>query len=168
MTLANYLYALVYSDVYDDQMWQSWGENLLEDAEYNIDTEWVFNVVLANDKTELFEAISERMNCENYLGYNKYVLTEIIQGYYYYQYINKKIYMYELLNKAGDVADAGEDSLGCEFFYGLLNKIDCFPQLVESSQFIKEVSEYFVPLYREAMGQKQALELATVKDLLLD
>ena len=88
MTLANYLYALVYSDVYDDRMWQSWGANLLEDAEYNINTEWVFNVVLANDKTELFEAISERMNCENYLGYNKYVLTEIIQGYYYYQYIH--------------------------------------------------------------------------------
>ena len=76
--------------------------------------------------------------------------------------------MYELLNKAGDVADAGEDSLGCEFFYGLLNKIDYFPQLIESSQFKKKVSKYFVPRYREAMGQKQVLESATVKDLILD
>ncbi len=29
MTLANYLYALVYSDMYTENDWQIWGEKLL-------------------------------------------------------------------------------------------------------------------------------------------
>ncbi|MDE5778971.1 MAG: hypothetical protein K2I10_10780 [Lachnospiraceae bacterium] len=46
MTLANYLYALVYSDIYDEKKWQMWAQKLLLDAEYDDNTEWVFEVFL--------------------------------------------------------------------------------------------------------------------------
>lgn len=168
MTLANYLYALVYSDNYDKKSWQTWGEKLLVNAEFNNNTEWLFNAIFTNKKQELFDAISERMICENYLYYNEYVLTEIIQGYYYYQYQNEKITVYELLNKSGSVADAGEDSKGCEFFYDLLNRIDNDENILNSTEFIKKISDYFNPLYIAAMEQKSRLETATIEDLILD
>lgn len=168
MTLANYLYALVYSDTYDADKWQIWAQNLLLDAEYDNDTEWVYGVLFADNKQELFEVISERMFYENYLSFNSLVLTEIIQGYYYYQYQSDGISLYELLDKAGNVADAGGDSMGCEFFYELLNTIDKSSDIINSRKFIDKITNYFTPLYVAAMEQKRRLEMATVEDLRLD
>lgn len=168
MTLANYLYALVYSDIYIESDWKIWGEALLVNAEFDDNTEWVYNVIFANSKQELFEILTERMFCENYLFYNKYVLTEIIQGYYYYQYQCKKISLYELLEKSGNVADAGEDSMGCEFFYDLLNRIDNDPKIVNTTEFKEKISDYFNPLGIAAMEQKRKFESATIEDLRLD
>ncbi|MCH5345369.1 MAG: hypothetical protein J1E64_15185 [Acetatifactor sp.] len=167
MTLANYLYALVYSDLYDENKWQNWAENILKNAEYDDNTEWVYNVFLATGKQKLFDAIYERMYCEGY--FNSHVLTEIIQGYYYYQYQSKAISLYDMLKKSGDVADAGQDSsMGCEFFYDLLNKIDEDSNIVDSVDFQEKILKYYEPLYLAAMEQKRKLESATLKDLKLD
>lgn len=168
MTLANYLYALVYSDTYDEKKWQKWAKKLLLDAEYDDDTEWVYDVFLADNKQKLFDAIAERMFCENYLCFNNFVLTEIIQGYYYYQYQSKVMGVYELLEKSGDVADAGQDFMGCEFFYQLLNMLDKSSDIISSRKFIDKITNYFTPLYVAAMEQKRRLEMATVADLILD
>lgn len=169
MTLANYLYALVYSDIYDEDKWQIWAENILENAEYDDNTEWVYNVCLANSKQKVFDAISERMFCEDYFNFNSHVITEIIQGYYYYQYQSKTISLYDMLERSGDVADAREDSsMGCEYFYNLLNKIDKDPAIVDSADFQEKISKYYKPLYFAAMEQKRKLESATIDDLKLD
>ncbi len=50
----------------------------------------------------------------------------------------QKISLYEMLEKSGDVADAGQDSRGCEFFYSLLNEIDTVPSIVNSAGFMKK------------------------------
>lgn len=168
MTLANYLYALIFSDVYDKQRWQKWGEMLLRDADFNQDTEWVFNVIFANNKQKVFDVLSERKFDEDYLYYNKYALTEIIQGYYYYQYKKGKISLYDLLNKSGDVADAGDDSTGCEFFYNLLNQIDEDANIINNITFKKTIDNYFYPLYKAALDQKQKLESCNLEDLLIE
>lgn len=165
MTLANYLYALVYSEVYNASLWQSWAVKLLENAEYNDDTEWLYDIVFLNNKDELFNAIYERMLFENY---QDYLLTEIIQGYYYYQYQEKTISLYELLEKSGNVADAREDSLGCEFFYELENKIDTNCDILNSSEFNTVITNYFSPLCTAALKQKDKLENASLNDLKLN
>lgn len=167
MTLANYLYALVYSDMYDENKWQDWGEKLLVNAQFDDNTEWVYNIIFSNSKQKLFEILSERMHYENYLFYNKYVLTEIIQGYYYYQYIINEISIYELLEKSGIVADAGEDSTSCEFFYELLNRIDKDTNIVNTKEFMNIIYNYFNPLYIAAMEQRMKLESATTEDLIM-
>lgn len=168
MTLANYLYALVYSDTYDEKKWQMWAQKLLLDAEYDDNTEWVYDVFFADNKQKLFDAIAERMFCENYLSFNNFVLTEIIQGYYYHQYLNNAMGLYELLEKSGDVADAGQDSMGCEFFNQLLNMMDKSSDIISSRKFIDKITNYFTPLFVAAMEQKRSLEMATVEDLILD
>lgn len=168
MTLANYLYALIYSDIYDKEKWQMWGEQLLNNANYDENTEWVFNLVFSNSKKSAFEAISGRRFEEDYLSYNNYTLTEIIQGYYYFQYKEGKMCLYDLLDKSGDVADAGEDSIGCEFFYDLLNQIDLNPDIVNNKEFIGRIDNYFYPLYESALEQKSRLESCGLKDLNID
>lgn len=112
-------------------------------APYDDDTEWLYEVALATSKQRLFEVIAERRYNENYFAFNYFVLTEIIQGYYFCQYLNRKISLYEMLEKSGDVADAGQDSQGCEFFYGLLNEIDKVPDITNSAGFIKIISDYY-------------------------
>lgn len=168
MTLANYLYALVYSDIYDEKLWEKWAENILQDAEYNENTEWVYNVFLATSKQKLYNAISDRMLCEDYFRFNSYVLTEIIQGYYYYQYQNNIIGLYEMLEKSGDVADAGQNSMGCEFFYQLLNMMDESSDIIRTREFMDKITNYFTPLSVAAIEQKKRLEMATIEDLSLD
>ncbi len=167
MTLANYLYALVYSGMYNEYKWQKWAERLLTDADFNDDTEWVYDVVFTNNRLRLFEVISERMLCENYLNFNDNTLTEIIQGYYYHQYLSNEISLYELLDKSGNVEDAGEGAVGCEFFYGLLNSMDEDPDIIYSKEFAEKVAVYFQPLMIAAMEQKRKLESATINDLKL-
>lgn len=168
MTLANYLYALVYSDIYDKDKWQIWAENILKNAEYDQNTEWVYDVFFAYNKQKLFDVISERMLCEDYFVFNNYVLTEIIQGYYFYRYRSKEISLYEMLEKSGEVADAGQDSMGCEFFYSLLNRIDKDSNIISDPDFLEKISKYYKPLYEAAMEQKRKLETATVEDLYLE
>ncbi len=106
------------------------------------------------------------MFCENFLSFNNFVLTEIIQGYYYHQYQNNAMGLYELLEKSGDVADAGQDSIGCEFFYQLLNMMDKSYDIISSRNFIDKITYYFTPLSVAAMEQKRRLEMATVEDLI--
>ncbi len=168
MTLANYLYALVYSDTYDEKKWQMWAQKLLLNAEYDDNTEWVYDVFFADNKQKLFDAIAERMFCENYLSFNNFVLTEIIQGYYYHQYLSNAMGLYELLEKSGDVADAGQDSMGCEFFYQSLNMMDKSSDIISSRKFIDKITNYFTPLSVAAIEQKRSLEMATVEELILD
>ena len=66
MTIANYLYALIDSDEYDNNKWQNWAEKLLENAEYDPHTEWVFHLTFCSKKENVWEILSERMLEECY------------------------------------------------------------------------------------------------------
>ena len=81
MTIANYLYALIDSDEYDNNKWQNWGENLLENVEYNPQTEWIFHLTFCSKKENVWEILFPKMLEEWYEKYNEYTLTEIIHGY---------------------------------------------------------------------------------------
>ena len=66
MTIANYLYALIDSDEYDNNKWQNWAEKLLENAEYDPHTEWVFHLTFCSKKENVWEILSERMRSEEH------------------------------------------------------------------------------------------------------
>lgn len=166
MTLANYLYSLVYSNTYTIEEWQQWGINLVMDAEFNEETEWVYDIIFCENKTIFFAKLTERMYKENYSYYHSFTLTEIIQGYYYSQFKQNKISLYKMLELSGDVADAAD--AGCEYFYDLLNKIDANSNIVDSQEFNKEIEEYFEPFCKEALIQKDSLEHCTIADLAIE
>lgn len=169
MTLANYLYSLVYSDTYDVDKWQSWAENILMYAEFSDDTEWLFDAYLANSQEKLFDVIAKRQWEENYLNFNYYSLTEIIQGYYYEQFQNNIISLYDMLIKSGDVADAGQQgSLACEYFYNWASEIKKNSNRILSTDLMKKITDYFIPRHIAAMEQKRKLEAATLEDFKLE
>ena len=62
MSLAHYLYAIVYSGVYNSLQWQLWAIKLLENAEYNDNTEWVYNIAFLNNREEFFNIIYNTIN----------------------------------------------------------------------------------------------------------
>ena len=169
MTLANYLYSLAYSDTYLKNDWQDWATRLLEkNIIYNEDTAWLFDVVFAGTKKKLFNVISKRMTDENYNYYHEITRTEIIQGYYYSAYLNEKIDRYQLLEKSGDVSDAGQDEgeLGCEFFYRLLNELTNNPTKICCEAFNHIIKNTFEHSYDMAMVQKNKLENCTFDDII--
>lgn len=162
MPIANYLYALVYSGVYNSSQWQLWAIKLLENEEYNDYTDWVFDIAFLDNEQELYNIIYDRMIFEDY---QDCLLTEIIQGYYYYRYQKKEIDIYELLEKSGNVADARDDSMACEFFYELETELFSESNLLNSSDFNNVIINYFDPLCIAALKQKNKLENASVNDL---
>ena len=165
IAIANYLYSIVYSDVYGKEDWRNWADQLIISHD-NLDV-WIYDLSMARNKEQVFEALFEQMHYERIEIGLSYPLTEIIQGYYYYKYINKEILLYQLLTDAGTVADAGQDSkMSCEYFYSKLNQIDIDKTIANKENFITEITSYFLPLYREAMYQKSIIESITLEDII--
>lgn len=76
--------------MYDETKWQNWAVNILRGTLYDDGTGWIYETILATGKQKLFEVIAERRHNKNYFAFNNFVLTEIIQGYYFCQCLNKK------------------------------------------------------------------------------
>lgn len=167
IAIANYLYSIVYSGIYNKTDWQKWADQLIINHD-NLDL-WIYNLSMARDKNQVFEVLSERMHYECGEIELPYSLTEVIQGYYYYKFVNKEINLYKLLTEAGAVADAAQDSKkGCEYFYDKLNQIDDDKTIVHEKGFAEEITEYFLPLYREAIYQKDIIESMGTDDVMLE
>jgi len=94
IAIANYLYSIVYSDVYGKEDWRNWADQLIISHD-NLDV-WIYDLSMARNKEQVFEALFEQMHYERIEIGLSYPLTEIIQGYYYYKYINKEILLYQL------------------------------------------------------------------------
>ena len=171
MTIANYLYALIDSDEYDNNKWQNWGENLLENVEYNPQTEWIFHLTFCSKKENVWEILFPKMLEEWYEKYNEYTLTEIIHGYYYLQYQEKKISLYDLLWKSRGVSvlyeDYFEDSIESAFLYDLSCQIDKNPDIIKDKEFQEIIQNFYTPLCQAALEQKKQVETCSLKDLIM-
>ncbi|OSA94465.1 UNVERIFIED_ORG: hypothetical protein B2H93_08185 [Clostridium botulinum] len=89
MTIANYIYIAVISGYYSKSDWQKWAdEEILNNYEVE---EWVYNVSLAKDTEELYEAIYEKRMEESYYQNNEFLQEDVVVGYYYMLYGEKRI-----------------------------------------------------------------------------
>ena len=167
MTLANYLYALIYSGTYNIKCCEEWANKVLEKgAEFNTFTEWIFDLAFSKSEKEIYDILSEPMQREDYYRYNNHSLTEIIQGYYYNSYILGMFSLQELFQLSGEVADAGQDGFSdCEYFFDWLNEIEKNPELTTSIEFQALIKKHYLPLWEAALTQKKCLETCTISDL---
>ncbi len=106
---------------------------------------------------------------ECYEKYNEYTLTEIIHGYYYLQYQEKKISLYDLLWKSCGVSvlyeDYFKDSIESAFLYDLSCQIDKNPDIIKEKEFQEIIQNFYTPLYQAALEQKKQVETCSLKDL---
>lgn len=167
ITIANYLYSIIYSEVYKKEDWQNWADQLIINND-NLDI-WIYDLSIAENNDVVYKLLSDRMLDE--IGEVKlnYSLTETIHGYYYYRYRNRELNLYELLTSAGGVSDANQaGGVDCEYFYDKLNQIDADSAIIYKSKFMEEINNYFLPFYNEALYQKKIIENIQYKDIVFD
>ena len=96
-------------------------------------------------------------------------MTEIIHGYYYLQYQEKKISLYDLLWKSCGVSvlyeDYFKDSIESAFLYDLSCQIDKNPDIIKEKEFQEIIQNFYTPLYQAALEQKKQVETCSLKDL---
>lgn len=163
--VARSLYALAYCGIYKYQDWQKWADKLiLDNSELDL---WIYDVSMAHDFTTLSEAIGDRIEQETWSEYPSYTITELILGGYYYMYKSDDITLYELIELSGQVSDGGDASKDCEYFYDILNKIDKQPVEGRNYELLKELDNYFGPLYQEILRRKSLIETCSYEDIII-
>lgn len=159
MTIANYIYIAVISGYYSKSDWQKWAD---EEILNNDDVEeWVYKVSLAKDKEELYEAIYEKRKEESYYENNEALKEDVVVGYYYMLYREKRLSLYDLIDRLSDDDDISAQSSihEQEDFYIIFNKINKDNGLIRDPLFIKSMHDLFEPFRKIAEEQKQQLEL---------
>ncbi|GAA0075640.1 hypothetical protein UT300005_00180 [Clostridium sp. CTA-5] len=159
MTIANSLYIAVIIGYYSKSDWQKWAD---EEILNNDDVEeWVYNVSLAKDTDELYKAIYEKRIEESYYQNNEFLQEDVIVGYYYMLYREKRIILYELISRLSDEDDISSSSSIHEIqnFYIILKEINENNGLIENCEFIEKIMGLLETYRKLAEEQKIKLNL---------
>ncbi len=155
--IAHYLFALAFSEYYSKADWQNWAdERILRQTRPE---PWLIDVSLASNVDILSKVLSDLIILERDSVKNKPPFSDAVIGYFYLNYLSKKITLNDLLQKSGDEADGGEGATReCEEYYSILNELEDNKDLDQDSGFIKMIEEIFEPLKCIALSQKEILE----------
>lgn len=158
MTIANYLYIIVVSGYYSKLDWQNWADKeILNNG--NVE-EWVYKVSLAKNVDELCMALYDKKLEECYYDYNKSLQEDVVVGYYYMLYSEKRISLYELISRLSDEDDVSARSSINENqnFYTIFKDINENHDLIENYELITKIRNLLQPFKKLAEEQKRKLE----------
>lgn len=113
---------------------------------------------MAKDINELSKALGNLLIEEKNKTPQSPLISDAVIGYYYLDYLNKKITLEKLLELSGNEADNGESTEECERFYAILNRIEEDKSVLDEVSFIKEVLHLFEPFKMIAEKQKEELK----------
>lgn len=155
--IAHYLFAIAFSEYYKKADWQRWADDrILRQDKPEL---WLINVSLAGNIDDLSKALSDLMITERSCIKNVPPFSNAVIGYYYLQYSNKEMTVYELLQRSGEEADGGEGaSRACEDFYTILTELEFNENLVLDPVFEKKIIELYDPFKQVALIQKEVLD----------
>ncbi|MGL4107038.1 hypothetical protein [Clostridium sp. LP20] len=158
MTIANYIYIAVMSGYYSKSDWQKWADEEILNND-NVE-EWIYNVSLAKDTEELYEAIYEKRIEESYYQSNEFLQEDVVVGYYYMLYSEKRISLYELISRLSDEDDVSASSSIHENqnFYTIFKDINENYDLIEDYELITKIEKLLQPFKKLAEEQKIKLE----------
>ena len=156
MCIAKCLFAAAFSGHYNKNDWQEWADERI--LNNNKVEDWIYNVSWANSIDNLSEVLSDKLIDEEYKYPHFDLFSDAVIGYYYMEYLNGEITLYELLTKSGDEADGGEARLACEVFYSILNQIDRNEKYINDEEFAKSIKSLFKPFLKVAQSQLKIIE----------
>ena len=107
MIIVNYLHTVVISGYYEKEQWQSWADKIILNNE-NVQS-WIYDVAVAKNKQELFDAIAFEKCIEEFSKDTLYWETDVVIGYYYLMYKEDKITLSQLVEKVTDEDDASSE-----------------------------------------------------------
>lgn len=125
MPIINYLYTAVISGYLKKEQWQEWADCIIMNKN-DIET-WIYEVSLAENASELCNAIYYKKITEPFDNNTKYWEPDIVIGYYYLMYQKGEMSLVDLLKKLSDEDDICSES---EIFdkpemINLLNDFKC-------------------------------------------
>jgi hypothetical protein len=155
--IAHYLFAIAVSGYYQKNDWQNWADQRI--LKQTSAEDWLIEISLANSIEMLSDALSDLLISERFRIKNLVPSSDAIIGYFYLMYLEGKISLQELLLKSGDEADGGEGaSVECEEFYAISSDIENDTNLLEDTDFWKEISVLYEPFRKIAQLQMGELE----------
>lgn len=101
--------------------WRTWADNLI--LAMSTPPNWIIDVSLARDATELREALVDRLDTE-WNPDRSPTFDELFIGFIWLTYKRGQLSLEECLTVAGEQADGGLSSIECEVFYDLLNRLE--------------------------------------------
>lgn len=155
--IAHYLNTAVASEYYKKEDWENWADNIIMN-ESNLD-EWIYDVSIAKNKNELFAAIQPQLCQEYFEGDDLYSEADVIIGYYYLMYKERKMNLLELISRIYDEDDISVESSMCdtkeyrevgEMFFD--NKL-----LISNFEWFNKIENLMRPLSEIALQQQKIL-----------
>ncbi|MBQ4900405.1 hypothetical protein KB559_16330 [Paenibacillus sp. Marseille-P2973] len=155
--IAHYLFAIAFSEYYSKADWQNWADERI--LRLTRPEPWLIDVSLASNIDILSKVLSDLMILERDYMKNIPPFSDAVIGYFYLNYLSKKITLQELLLKSGDEADGGEGaSIECEEFYAISGDLKKNEILIEDTDFQRKISVLYEPFRKIAQLQMEELE----------
>lgn len=108
MPIINYLHTAIISGYFDRERWQLWADEIIMMC--NEPVLWLFDISVAGSVGEACQAIAYLRNNEKFTKESYYYEPNVVIGYYYLLYKEKRINMRELYMKLSDEDDIASES----------------------------------------------------------
>ena len=152
MIIVNYLHTIVISGYYEKEQWQSWADKIILNNE-NVQS-WIYDVAVAKNKQELFDAIAFERRIEEFSKDTLYWETDVVIGYYYLMYKEDKITLSQLVEKVTDEDDASGESR----LFDSKEMMDVINNVKIGRVDLKKIEKFLEPLAQEARKQEDVLK----------
>lgn len=160
--IAHYLHTIVLSGYYTSDDWQSWADNIILNNDIKNIEYWIFDVSLAKNQDELFNAIRDKVTVENMTDdYYFYWEPDIVIGYYYLLYKENRISLSELFERLGYDDDISNESI--------INYVDIMNGYVVNEDSFSEsefaaLDKLLNPFMNTALEQKRKLRSYMIEE----
>jgi len=138
------------------ESWKHWADVMIERLPEP--PMWIIYMAVANSLDELFKALGERLEQEDYSAGYHIPIGNAKLGYHYLRYARGDYTLQEFLLIAGDEADGGSGDLDCEPVYDILNRVEIAkddPKRIAALE--AETKELFLPY--KLIAERQWSEL---------
>ncbi len=151
--IAHSVLAAVVTGFWNKRDWQAWADRLI--ILLNKPGVWLLNLSTASDKEDVCAALMDQLRVEELKKGGRIYIGDTRLGFQLLRFERGDYTLAEFLNVAGDEADGGTTTLGCEKLYDLLNRLEAGGDATQIANEAKEmVSEYA----RKAIGELEFIE----------
>lgn len=155
--IAHYLNTAVASEYYKKEDWENWADNIIMN-EGNLD-EWIYDVSIAKNKNELFAAIQPQLCQEYFESDDWYSEADVVIGYYYLMYKERKMNLLELMSRIYDEDDISVEASICDRKeFKEIGKMFFSSEILTSSfEWFNKIESLIEPLVEIALQQQKIL-----------
>ena len=111
--IANYLYTAVISGYYTVDDWREWADRIILNNNVDDIEIWIFDVAFSTNEEQFYDAILEKKTQEVFDENTHYWNPDVIVGYYYLLYKEKRMSITKLVYQ---MTDEDDNSYGAELY----------------------------------------------------